>query len=129
MEFDKTNVYTTVNAVELEKGDVVFVADTLKNLRDSVTGGARATKIENIRDAAYEYRFSTERGIYALAYLIAKHDDPYMEFKQAQAEGKKIWLKGFDGQWSRGQYCDFTLPVDHYSLEMPLSVRRSLCIY
>lgn len=116
MEFDKSKVYTALNANELEEGDVVFAADTLSELKQTTATG----EIFRIRDESTMYRFDLYNcgGIFTLAYLIAKHDDPYKEFKKAQAEGKEVWHL-LDGEWySNTEYGEwpFDDAVSNYSL-------------
>ena len=88
MDFDKSK-YTAMNAEELEEGDVVFVADTLAALRHCVLSGSKTEELMRIENDTFEYLFIAKDGCgYALAYLIAKHDDPYKEFKKAQAQAQ-----------------------------------------
>lgn len=120
MEFDKSKVYTAVNADELEAGDVVIAADTLHDLTESVKTGEDVREIMSIESSDCTYRFTVTGYVeYALAYLIAKHDDPYKEFAKAQAEGKDIWYRNNDGEWHPGKHYSFSYPVDRYSLTEP----------
>ena len=113
---DKSKIYTAVNADELEEGDVVFVADTWAELQRR----NRVQEITRIVDSTFMSRFGIGNCTYALAYLIAKHDDPYKEFKKAQAEGKKVWFQYDDGKWrADAGFCDFTSPIERYSLNPP----------
>lgn len=117
MEFDKSRVYTALSADELEKGDIVCASDTLAELRNYVTGGKHIAEIIGVKSPDNQYRFVTDDDTpYLLAYLIAKHDDPYKEFKKAQAAGKTIWFRHDDGKWYRSIKCDFSFPIDYYSL-------------
>lgn len=121
MKFDKSKVYNAVNADELEEGDVVFAADTLADLQRYVVAiEGNVYEISNINMPTEEYRFLVNESAFALTYLIAKHNDPYKEFKKAQAEGKKVWFKYDNGVWHTGNDgCDFSYPVDRYSLTNP----------
>jgi len=133
MEFDKSKVYTALNADELEPGDVVFVADTLAELKQTHT----AWTIERILDESIQYRFSlelnselnvspfTDMPRFELAYLIAKHDDPYKEFKKAQAEGKEVWFSDIDGNWKSNKdigNLTFSCSPENYSLTKPVKI-------
>lgn len=127
MEFDKSKVYTALNADELEVGDVVFVADTLAELKKARS----AWSINRILEESERYRFGvaledssySKVPRYALAYLIAKHNDPYKELKKAQAERKEVWFKHDAGVWksnkATGVGWAFNYPVDYYSLIPP----------
>lgn len=123
MEFDKSRVYTALSADELEVGDVVFAADTIADLK-----GLSFHLVEvliSIRPEYYRDRFVSQESTRSLAYLIAKHDDPYKEFKKAQAEGKEIWhlMENYKYiQWvSNKTHGDwkFNSPVESYSLTEP----------
>lgn len=120
MKFDKSRVYTALNADELEKGDIVFVANSLYGLKHQNT----VRVIDLIDDETVQSRFDVGQGVcWALAYLIAKHDDPYKEFKKAQAEGKEVWHLDDTGNWQSNLNvgCDwiFDSPVICYSLTKP----------
>jgi len=119
MKFDKSEIYTAVDAEELEEGDVVLVGDALDELQEYAMSNESAKEIKTIRPSTEPCRFETNEGVYILAYLIAKHDDPYKEFKKAQADGKKVWFLYGDGKWHANTFCDFTEPVDRYSLTPP----------
>jgi len=122
MKFDKSKIYTAVNADELDKDDVVFVADTVVDLKNEVVNKANTCCIRDVESPSKLYRFCIDDDnnlYYALAYLIAKHDDPYKEFKKAQAEGKEVWYKDMNGRWNRAMDCRFIYSVDRYSLIEP----------
>ena len=75
MEFDKSRVYTAVNADELPIGSKCVLADTIQGLKerkyiDTLTG---------IADESRVCRFVSEHGSdwkYALAYLIEPPAEP-----------------------------------------------------
>ena len=123
MEYDKSRVYTALNADELEVGDVVFAADTIADLKE--LSFHLVEVLISIRPEYYRDRFVSQESTRSLAYLIAKHDDPYKEFKKAQAEGKEIWhfMENYKyTQWvSNKTHGDwkFNSPVESYSLTEP----------
>lgn len=121
MEFNEANVYSAVNAEKLEEGDVVIVNDTLKGLRYHVDIGQDVEVIKEIKGEECQYRFDVSYEVFAMAYLIAKHDDPYKAFKRAQAEGKEVWFRDNDDKWHSSANCNFDYPVDHYSLTKPVT--------
>lgn len=69
MIFDKSKVYTALNADELKVGSKVICADTLEHLKRYVTEGRFIDKLTGIGSAAETYRFTTSQD-YALAYLV-----------------------------------------------------------
>lgn len=117
MEFQKERCYTAVNADELEAGDMVIVADTLAQLQRHVATVESVHTLMSVEDSDKQYRFNINFCTYfALAYLIAKHDDPYKEFAKAQVEGRDIWYRNNDGEWNPGKNYSFSYPVERYSL-------------
>lgn len=129
MEFNEANVYSAVNAEKLEEGDVVIVNDTLKGLRYHVDIGQDVEVIKEIKGEECQYRFDVSYTVFALAYLIAKHDDPYKAFKRAQAEGKEVWFRGNDDKWTKGLNWGFDLPVDRYSLTQPVNKQYKVFLH
>ena len=77
MKFDKSKVYTSVNADELQKGDIVIVADNLHRLIEKVTEPDKYSirKICEIKPTYYESRFQITTGeMFILAYLIKRRN-------------------------------------------------------
>ena len=81
MEFDKSRVYTALNADELKVGSKVIVADNIANLKERVAEydeDRHATKIISIDDEHSQLRFETDgTGNYVgthweLAYLVSE---------------------------------------------------------
>lgn len=76
MEFDKSRVYTSVNAEELEIGTRCYFADNLKTIRLAVEGNdfaasATVAKLVRINDEWSNRRFhATWGGDFFLAYPI-----------------------------------------------------------
>lgn len=69
MEFDKSRVYTALNADELKVGSKVCVADNIYVLKNKVFKGKTET-LSKIESEIYQYRFCVENRSFALAYLI-----------------------------------------------------------
>ena len=98
MEFDKSRVYTAVNADELPIGSKCVFADTIQGLKerkyiDMLTG---------VADESHVCRFVSEHGSdwkYALAYLIEPPAEPkYMPFESVEKAMEAIkkhggWVK------------------------------------
>ena len=84
MSFDSSMVFTNANADNLEKGDKVLVANSLRELKNRhymscvlLMSGYVCT-IEEIMDEGFEKRFMTEEedfdgnSLFSLAYLIKR---------------------------------------------------------
>lgn len=69
MKFDKSKVYTAVNADELKAGSKVIVADTVEILKDRVAQDGPVETLRLVQSEGAFYRFKTQ-GQYALAYLV-----------------------------------------------------------
>jgi len=78
MEFDKSKIYTALNADELPIGSKCIFADTIKDLKEEVKK-KRIDTLFGIATEQYEYRFISEHGYkiqYALAYFIELPAEP-----------------------------------------------------
>lgn len=82
MEFDKSRVFTSVNADELEVGDKVIVADTMAELKRIITGEIYCiAHIMRVNDEDCENRFcigesnATGDITYPLAYLVERKEN------------------------------------------------------
>ena len=87
MEFDKSKVYTALNADELPIGSKCIFADTIKDLKEEVKK-KRIDTLFGIATEQYEYRFISEHGYkiqYALAYFIEQPAKPkYKPFSSVE---------------------------------------------
>lgn len=70
MKFDKSRVYTTLNADELKVGSKVIVANNLEFLKTRVAAETCQYELKAVLTDDCEYRFKTEGEPYALAYLV-----------------------------------------------------------
>lgn len=72
MVFDKSRVYTALNADELEVGSTVILADDVLNLRKYVEQEIRLTTLTCIHGEDSMSRFEGGKyiGLYTLAYLV-----------------------------------------------------------
>ena len=91
MEFDISNVYTAVNADELCKGDLVFVSDTLQELKTLVEFNDKADlkEIHFIRAEDKHNRFYVGDDDYGGKYILA-----YLVCPARNAEAYKVWSEG-----------------------------------
>lgn len=87
MEFDKSKIYTALNADELPIGSKCIFADTIKDLKEEVKK-KRIDTLFGIATEQYEYRFISEHGYkiqYALAYFIEQPAKPkYKPFSSVE---------------------------------------------
>ena len=85
MEFDKTRIYTAVNADELEIGSTCIFADSVYELYERFKDKDVESYIWNltgISTASYIDRFEADKTNYCLAYLIEQPAEPkYKPFK------------------------------------------------
>lgn len=73
MEFDKSRVYTALNADELKIGSKVICANTLDSLKCKVDKEREITEVKEILEGDNERRFRTEfKGLWPLVYLISE---------------------------------------------------------
>lgn len=76
MIFDKSRIYTAVNADELKVNDKVYVSDSLHDLQYDVESECNLAIIQEIRSYDYNKRFrikfikTGDYDEYALAYLV-----------------------------------------------------------
>ena len=76
MEFDKSRIYTSVNAEELKPGDKVIVADDLQSLKEYVLSlDKHITTLDTICGEYAMQRFCADADIYALAYLVERKEN------------------------------------------------------
>ena len=81
MEFDKSKVYTAVNADELKVGSQVICADDLADLKIRVTtNNFESTRIVDINDESCLHRFVTQENRYVLAYLISEPEEKKLKW-------------------------------------------------
>ena len=100
MEFDKSRVYTAVNADELKIGSKCIFADSLGALRDYVKSDCTKEMLKGIEDEHEEERFRSEQdSLWHLAYLIEQPAEPkYKPFESVEEAMKAIkkhggWIK------------------------------------
>lgn len=79
MEFDKSRIYTAVNADELKAGSRVCVADNLSNLKSKFYKRKTAI-LSKIQSEVYQYRFCVENFNFALAYLIEPAEEKVLKW-------------------------------------------------
>ena len=102
MEFDKSRVYTAVNADELPIGSKCIFADTVKALRKKVQADDYAQYVQpfiRLHDNGYDVQFLAGCYTYAYAYLIEPPAEPkYKPFSSVEKAMETIiqhggWVK------------------------------------
>lgn len=72
MEFDKSKVYTALNADELKPGSKVLLADDLESLEYLVRNNYTGIELKHISNASKMRRFCNNDSSFALAYLVSE---------------------------------------------------------
>ena len=76
MEFDKSRVYTALNADELKQGDKVIVARSLSLLKTAIENAEKHIKtLEEVNDEGFAFRFVVDNTSFPIAYLIERKDN------------------------------------------------------
>lgn len=80
MEFDKSKVYTALNADELKIGSKVIVADSLSRLKSRVEADYNIVLLEDIRSEEYDSRFYNGDAYFNLAYLVSEPEEKKLKW-------------------------------------------------
>lgn len=92
MEFDKSKVYTALNADELKLGSKVICANTLDSLRYKVRDENEITEVKEILKGDNERRFRTTfSGLWPLVYLISVPEKTWIVYL-CRRKGVKPYL-------------------------------------
>jgi len=98
MEFDKSHVFSAVNADELPIGSKCIFADTVKALRKKVQADDYAQYVQpfiRLHDNGYDVQFLADCYTYAYAYLIEPPSKPkYRPFESVEKAMEAIWKHG-----------------------------------
>ena len=101
MEFDKSRVYTAVNADELKVGSKCIFADDLRELRRLVSIEDTSQVLIAIKGESCKYRFEQAKAdcmgdtLFALAYLIEPPAEPkYKPFESVDKAMEAIKAHG-----------------------------------
>ena len=105
MEFDKSKVYTLLNADEVKIGSEGYFADNLEDLKDMVESerGEYCGKIDSIEAEGYSYRFrKKDKYCYGLFYLVEEPKEkkfrPYKDTDEMIEDFKRRYSSY--GGWS-----------------------------
>lgn len=110
MEFDKSRVYTAVNADELPIGSKCVFTDDLRELRRLVSIEATSQVLIAIKGESYKYRFEQAKAdcmrdsLFALAYLIEPPAEP--KYKPFESVEKAMGAIKKHGGWVKDKTTD-----------------------
>ena len=92
MDFDKSKVYTALNADELKEGDKVLLADNLEDLKNQVEDDKTPIILAAIASEDQQFRFKNTADLwYALAYLVFSPPKPkYKPFSDSKTAMRTI---------------------------------------
>lgn len=96
MEFDKSRVYTALNAEELPIGSKCVFADDLRELRRLVSIEDTSQVLIAIKGESYKYRFEQAKAdcmgdtLFALAYLIEPPSKPKYKYRPFESVDKAM---------------------------------------
>lgn len=80
MEFDKSRVYTALNADELKVGSQVIVGDSILELKNKLKYGGCIRTLGEISGEDKVGRFRIYGDAYALAYLISEPEEKKLKW-------------------------------------------------
>ena len=81
MEFDKSKVYTSLNADELKIGSKVFAANCISILKRKVHDENCINEVKKILEENYERRFQLDYdGTYPFVYLISEPEEKKLKW-------------------------------------------------
>ena len=83
MIFDKSKVYTALNADELKVGSKVILANYLEGLKNRVEANSYPTYVQELKcvmGTSSTNRFKTDTDFYNLAYLISEPEEKKLKW-------------------------------------------------
>ncbi len=122
MTFDKSKVYTALNADELRVGSRCIFADTMQDLKKSVerSVGYERTKLKRLQDDTNTCRFIDSFGkMFVFAYLIeSPKESEYRPFESIEEAMKTIHVHGGWIKYKAGESCALVLAYDQGSISI-----------
>ena len=102
MEFDKSKVYTSLNADELKVGSKVYVSDNIAYLRECIEDNFESCILTRVMSEKEAKRFCIDKSCekWQLAYLIEPPDEPkYKPFESVDKAMEAIKKHGGGVKW------------------------------
>ncbi len=104
MEFDKSKVYTALNANELKIGSKVFAANSIDMLKRKVLDENDALEVRKIREEDYERRFELNvKGAYPLVYLISEPEETWIVYVCRRKDDEPYLTACRNDRWETAQ--------------------------
>ena len=99
MDFDKSKVYTSLNADELKVGSKVYVSDNIAYLRECIEDNFESCILTRVMSEKEAKRFCIDKSCekWQLAYLIEPPDEP--KFKPFESIDKAMEAIKKHGGW------------------------------
>lgn len=102
MEFDRSKVYTALNADELKPGSKVICAFSIYELKKRVNEGERITEVHQILNEDVEQRFKVYHGddeylSYPFVYLVSEPEEKNWIAYICRRKGKEPYLTACRG--------------------------------
>ena len=122
MEFDKSRVYTALNADELKVGDKVILADNITELLKLVKFDLNIEKLKEVRTISCNARFNGNT-LHFLAYLVERAEEKRYRPYESIDEFVSDFIKRFNTHcpnyampliWVRGKASRTILNVDAF---------------
>ena len=128
MEFDKSRVYTALNADELKIGSMCVFADDLRELRRLVSIEDTSQVLIAIKGESCKYRFEQAKAdcmgdtLFALAYLIEPPAEPkYKPFSSVEKAMEAIKKHGGWIKCRKSSLAFFIVAYDEKSIRIYIS--------
>lgn len=138
MEFDKSRVYTAVNAEDLPIGSKCIFANNVFTLKDHVRNNYPAEILISVCSETITERFNSDSDeFYSLAYLIKPTSEPkYKPFESAEKAMEVImkhggWVKrlGFEYYYLIKGCCSDGWGLNIYTDVIPYSAESFFCSF
>ena len=111
MEFDKSRVYTAVNADELKVGSKVYVSDNIAYLRECIEDNFESCILTRVMSEKEAKRFCIDKSCekWQLAYLIEPPAEP--KYKPFENIDKAMEAIKEHGEWLKHKTLVFRLLI------------------
>lgn len=80
MEFDKSRVYTVLNADELKVGSKVILGDNLSEVKEHVEQDYAADRLVEVKSEGYAARFYDGYALWNIAYLVSEPEEKHLKW-------------------------------------------------
>lgn len=114
MDFDKSKVYTSLNADELKVGSKVYVSDNIAYLRECIEDNFESCILTRVMSEKEAKRFCIDKSCekWQLAYLIEPPDEP--KYKPFESVDKAMEAIKKHGGWVSRRDCKSYFFINGY---------------